>query len=142
VQQYVLSAFRLPLLVRFRLRGIRRQRRTGLLLYGMIHTAARSTSKWAPHVSVREGGRSGRLLCRCFRVTKFPKWASLEPGPHDLDFCAARRETARSFDKSFVLDDGDVVVAVCAPIESRLILTQRRPGYCWYLGILSTADDF
>jgi hypothetical protein len=78
------------------------------------------------------------VLCRCSHITKFPKWASPEPGPHDLHFIAGRRETASSFDKRFVLEDGDVVVAVCAPIESKLIRTQRRPADCWYLGILST----
>jgi hypothetical protein len=136
-----LSAVRLPLPVRFRLRRMRRQRRTGLLLYGMIHTAARSNSRWAPSISVREGGRTGRLLCRCSHVSKFPKWASLEPGSHDLDFLAARRETASSFDKSFVLDDGDVLVALCAPIETKLMLTHRRQADWWYLGILSPAGN-
>jgi hypothetical protein len=136
-----LSAVRLPLLVRFRLRRIRRQRRTGLLLYGMIRTAARSNSNWAPGISVREGGRKGRLLCMCSHISKFPKWAPLEPGAHDLHFVAARRETASSFDKSFVLEDGDVLVAMCAPIETKLILTRRRQADWWYLGILSTSNE-
>jgi hypothetical protein len=132
-----LSAVRLPWLVRLQLNRVRRQRRTGLLLYGMIRTAARSRSKYAPVVSVREGRH---LLCMCSNTSKFPKWVNLGPGLHDLGFLAGTRRTSSSFDRSFNLNDGDVLVAICEPIQSKLVFAQRQPANLWYLGILGSAQ--
>jgi hypothetical protein len=114
-----------------------RQRQTGLLLYGLIRTAVRSGSKWAPVVSVRE---HRKRLCVCSKTSKFPKWAPLAHGAHDLTFLAATLRTRSTFERTFVLDDGDVLVVICDPIETKWFWQVRQPANLWYIGILSPAQ--
>jgi hypothetical protein len=128
-----LSDIKLPWLVRLRLRRIRKDQRTGLLLYGLIRTSVRSTSRWAPAIYVHEGKR---LLCRCSNVSKFPKWADLEPGGHELRLHASRRRASASeADVSVVLESGDVLIALCRPIEAKFWWEARRPADHWYVGV-------
>lgn len=132
-----LSAAEMPWLVRIRLGRIRRRHRTGLLLYGLIRTAVRSSSTWAPVISVREGGKR---LCMCGSASKFPKWAPLTPGTHDLTFLAATLGTRSAFDRSLNLSDGDALVAICDPIETKWAWEQRQTANVWYIGVLGSAD--
>lgn len=90
-----LSDIKLPWLVRLRLRRVRKDQRTGVLLYGLIRTSVRSTSRWAPAIYIHEGKR---LLYRCSNISKLPKWADLEPGAHNLRLHVSRRASASEAD--------------------------------------------
>jgi hypothetical protein len=127
-----LSEIRLPWLVRVRLRRIGRQHRNGILLYGLIRTAMRSTSKWAPSVSVLEGGTA---YCRCSNVSKVPKWADLQPGVHELRLRVSRRALHSEVEASVVLEPGDVLIALCRPIETKFWWENRRTTDRWYVGV-------
>jgi hypothetical protein len=132
-----LSAAEIPWLARARLRRIRRQRKTGVLLYGLIRTPARSASTWSPVVSVRE---DGKRLCICGSARKFPKFASLSPGAHKLTFLAATLRERSTFDRTFELAGGDVIVAIGDPIETKWAWEQRQAANIWYVGIVSSSD--
>jgi len=153
---------RLPWLIRFRLRQIRRRSQTGLLLYGIFNSSVRTISKYTPIIVVREvvaapgtgtvaadarprllarirrRRERTRTLCMCSSTSKFPKWVALDPGPHDLRFVAFRRRTQSSFDQRFVLLSGDILVAICKPIDAKIIFTKRRSADVWHLGTVSS----
>ena len=126
---------KLPWLARVRLRRIRRERRTGLLLHGIINTPARSMSHYAPVVGVHEGRER---LAWCAATAKLPKWAARPPGVHEFKFHASTDRTRSTFTRSFDLGDGDVLVAICKPIQDKWWFQQRQPADIWYLGILSS----
>jgi hypothetical protein len=44
--------------------------------------------------------------------------------------------TFSSFDATVVLGEGDVLVAIGKPIQSRLIFTKRQTADLWYLGTI------
>jgi hypothetical protein len=129
---------KIPWLARVRLRRIRRERRTGLLLHGIINTSSRSMSHYAPVISVREGRER---LGWCAPAAKLPKWAARAPGVHELKFYASTDRTHSSFKRSFDLRDGDVLVAICRPIQDKWWFQERQPADIWYLGILSPTPD-
>ena len=135
-----LSEVRLSWLVRFRLRRIRKRHGTGLLMHALIRTPVRSMSANKPVVSVSEGRES---LCGSGSASKFPKRVPLAPGAHDLCFHASRSRSRSSFDKRFTLREGDVLVAVCEPIQQRQWIGYRHPPSAdlWYLGIIAPDDS-
>lgn len=135
-----LSEVRLSWLVRFQLRRIRKRHGTGLLMHALIRTPVRSVSANKPVASVSEGGVS---LCGSSSASKFPKWVPLAPGRHDLSFYASRSRSRSSFDKRFTLREGDVLVAVCEPIQQRQRIGYRHPPSAdrWYLNIIGTDDS-
>jgi hypothetical protein len=127
-----LSDIKLPWLVRFRLSRIRKRQGTGVLLYGLIRASARSASKYAPALSVREGTRR---LCSCSDTSKFPKWAELPPGAHELRLGASRRISSSQVEANVVLEPGDVMIAVCRPIDAKFWWESRRSADHWYIGV-------
>jgi len=127
-----LSDIKLPWLVRFRLSRIRKRQGTGVLLYGLIRASARSTSKYAPALSVREGTRR---LCMCSHMSKFPKWAELQPGAHELCLRASRRASSSQVEANIVLEPGDVMIAVGRPIDAKFWWEPRRSADHWYIGV-------
>jgi hypothetical protein len=129
---------KMPWLARLRLRRIRRERRTGLLLQGIINTSSRSWSHYAPIVGVYDGRDP---LCHCSKTSKFPKWVPRPPGAQELKFSAFTDRTHSAFSRSFDLGDGDVLVAICRPVQDKWWFQQRQPADIWYLGILSPTPD-
>jgi hypothetical protein len=131
-----LAADALPWLVRVRLRPARKKGRTGLLLYGIIRTWPRAVTWKAPSVSVM-GGK--HRLCMCSPSSHRPKWASLAPGPHDLRFFAIRSVSFSAFDLRVTLSDGDVLVAICEPVQPWTFYAPSPEADTWYLGIIDSA---
>ena len=136
-----LSEIPLPWLARVRLRRIRRQRRTGLLLHGVIGTSSRSLSAYAPLVVVLEGRE---VLCACSKTSKLPKWVPRQPGTHEFEFRARNGRSHSTFSRSFELSDGDILVAICRPIQDKWWFQQRpvllRPGTMAHFGPDVTCD--
>jgi hypothetical protein len=115
-----------------------RERRTGLLLQGIINTPMRSWSHYAPYVTVHEGRD---LLAQCNKASKFPKWVPRSPGEHELVFRASTDRTHSSFSRSFDLADGDILVVICRPIQDKWWFQERQSADIWYLGVLSSDSE-
>lgn len=134
--QYVvgsLDATRLPRLGRIRLRWARNHRRTGVLLCAVIRTPVRSVSRRAPIVALTEGADR---LCLCGQGSKWPKWVPLEPGVHELGFTVARWSgSGTRFRRCVDLADGEVLVAVCEPVQPPVFYAKGPSDDLWYLGI-------
>jgi hypothetical protein len=128
----------LPWLVRARLRPARKKGRTGLLLYGIIRTGPRAVTRKAPSVSVADGKHR---MGMCSPTSHRPKWASLAPGPHDLRFLASRSVSFSAFDLRVTLSDGDVLVAICEPVQPWTFYAPSPEADTWQLGILDSAGQ-
>jgi hypothetical protein len=104
----------LPWLVRLRLRSVRKKGRTGLILYGIIRQGPRQISRQLPYAGLMEGKRH---LGTRSPSAHLPKWKSLSPGTHEILFLAGNRIRSSNFDARITLDEGDVLVAVCEPVQ-------------------------
>lgn len=133
-----LTAVKLPWLVRRKLQSVRRKGKAGLLLYGIIRTGSRSMSRKQPVVSVGEGNNS---LGMCSSHSRLPKWCPLAPGTHDLLFLASRWVSSSSLRARVSLLDGDVLVAVCEPVQPWTIYAKRPAVDTWYLGVIDSAGE-
>lgn len=125
----------LPWRVRRKLRKVKRRGWTGVLMHGVIRTPLNSMSPQAPVVAVREA-TSGRRLGFSSPRSKSPKWADLLPGPHRLRFNAIRARSASSFEWDVDLGAGDVLLAVCEPIQPWTIFGASPSTDRWYLGMV------
>jgi hypothetical protein len=128
-----LSQFKMSWLMRQRLRWIRDRHGTGLLLQGIIRTASHSMSLAKPSVSVREGETRLGMVTSSFQV---PKWVPLAPGEHSLTFHAVRLRSSSSFTAKFTVAHGEVLVAVCEPIQPWTIFGKSPSVDHWYLGVI------
>lgn len=139
--QYVvdpLSGVKLSWLLRRRLRRVRARHETGLLMQGIIRTPSRSMSPKNPGVSIREGKT---WLCTAQSSTQLPKWVPLAPGEHNLTFHAYRSRSHSSFARRFVLAEGDVIVAICEPIQPWTIFAKSPSADHWYLDVITRAGS-
>src|SRR5215813_11475622 len=102
-----LREIKLSWLVRRRLRRVRHRHQTGLLMHGIIRTPVRSMSPKNPTVAIREG-KTWLTTASSADLTRLPKWAPLAPGEHHLTFHASRVRSHSTFDRRFVLAEGDV----------------------------------
>jgi hypothetical protein len=125
----------LPWLVRVRLRSAQNRGRTGLILWGRIRQGPRSISLQLPYAGIMEGkrrlgtrGPSGHL----------PKWKSLSPGTHELTFMAGNRLRSSSFVEPVTLNEGDVLVAVCEPVQPNTLFAKSPEADLWSLGIIDS----
>jgi hypothetical protein len=129
-----LDVERLAWYARFKLRRVKARGDTGVLLSSIIRTPARGVSFRQPVVGISEGDTR---LCLCSPQSKFPKFARLEPGEHDLSFIAVRTPTAGSgFQRRIELGEGDVFVAICWPIQPRTIFGRSSSEDHWYIGVV------
>jgi len=120
-------------LLRQRLRRVREQHGTGLLMQGIIRTPTRSMSSMNPSVSVREGKNRLGIVMSPFQI---PKWVPLAPGEHTLTLHAVRPRSSSAFTSKLTLADGDVLVAVCEPIQPWTIFGKSPAMDHWYLGVI------
>jgi hypothetical protein len=125
----------LPWPVRVRLRSARKKGRTGLLLYGIIRTWPRAMTRETPLVWITEGKRR---LGICSPTRHLPKWVALVPGAHDLSFFASRTVAFSSFDDRVTLSEGDVLVAVCEPVQPNTFYARSPDADLWNLGIIDS----
>ncbi|WP_258572730.1 hypothetical protein [Streptomyces sp. KM273126] len=127
---------RLPLLVRWRLRKEQHRRRTGVLLYAEIREPLRSLTYKAGVVSLWENGVE---LCSRSRDTKMPKFVELPPGAHTFEFKVIRVRAGKSssFQKVVDLDEGEILVAVCDPVQSNVFYRRSPDADTWVVGVLT-----
>ncbi|MFK4103919.1 hypothetical protein ACI2L1_28330 [Streptomyces sp. NPDC019531] len=125
---------RLPLLVGWRLRRARRRRRTGVLVFAEIREPVRSLTYKAGIVSVREEGVE---LCSRGRGAKTPRFIELPPGPHRLDFRVTRMKASRStsFLQMVDLKEGEILVALCDPVQSNVFYRRSPDVDSWVIGV-------
>lgn len=129
-----LRQLKMSWLLRQRLRRVRERRRTGLLMQGIIRTPTRSVSSQKPLVAVVRGGKTRLgMVTSPFQI---PKWVPLAPGEHQLTFRAVRPRSSSSFACTLTLADGDVLVAVCEPIQPWTIFGKSPSEDHWYLGVI------
>lgn len=133
-----LSQLKMSWLLRQRLRRVTGRRKTGLLLQGIIRTPARSMSSKAPLVAVRQGNTRLGMVTSAFQV---PKWVPLPPGEHNLSFRAVRPSGDSHFTKKLTLAEGDVVIAVCEPIQPWTIFGKSPLLDHWYVGVISAKQQ-
>ncbi|WP_174479420.1 hypothetical protein [Streptomyces hokutonensis] len=131
---------RMPWRARRRLRRIRKRGRTGVLLIAEIREPVRSFTDRAGVVSVRENGLE---ICFRTRSAKAPKFAELAPGLHDLEFRVSRPRASgtSSFRRAVALREGDVLVALCDPVQPNTFYRKSRTADSWFVGILSPGED-
>jgi hypothetical protein len=129
-----LSAATLSRFAHFRLHRSIKAGRTGVLMHGLIRTPLGSTSPEAPTVTIAEDGRTLAAFTSYYHL---PRWANLPPGEHKLLFLALRPATRSSFHKRVTLRQGDVLVAICDPIQPAAFFAERPAADTWYLGIVN-----
>jgi len=108
----------LPWSVRVWLRLARKSRkgRAGLILYGIVRQGPRQISRQLPYASISEGKRTLGVRSPTGRL---PKWFPSRPGAHEFSFLAGNSIRSSSFQGRVTLNEGDVLVAVCEPVQPR-----------------------
>ena len=75
----------------------------------------------------------------CSQTSKLPKWVPLEPGVHDLRFSASRwNGSGTSFRRCVDLTAGEVLVAVCEPVQPPVFYAKSPSADLWHLGVTVT----
>lgn len=110
-----------------------RRGRTGVLLDANIRDPPRSMSpKWGI-VWIKENGES---LCARSKSERLPKFVGIGPGKHDLEFIVTRRGRGGiSFSKEIELQPGQVLVALCEPIQPNVFYKKSPTADAWRIGI-------
>jgi hypothetical protein len=70
---------------------------------------------------------------------RLPKWKSLSPGTHEIRFLAGNRIRSSNFEARMTLDEGDVLVAVCEPVQPNTFYAKSPEADTWRLGIIDSA---
>jgi hypothetical protein len=125
----------LPWMVGVRLRSAQNRGRTGFILYGRIRQGPRAISSRLPHAGIMEGKR--RLATRG-ASGRLPQWKSLSPGTHKLTFIAGDGNDFSAFDQPVTLNEGDVLVAVCEPVQPNTFYAKSPEVDQWSLGIVDS----
>jgi hypothetical protein len=60
----------------------------------------------------------------------------LPPGSHSVGFHAARITSSSDFEQNFVLEKGQILVAICFPIQPWTIFGKSPSTDRWYLGVV------
>ena len=122
---------KLPWSARRLLRRARRDGAAGVLLHAAIHEPVRGVSSRSSVVSVREGGKR---LCMCSKTSKFPKFAALPPGTHELEFAVTRTRGGTSVTRTATLRAGEVLVALCEPVQPDTVYRRGPSVDGWRIG--------
>ncbi|MFF9566250.1 hypothetical protein [Streptomyces sp. NPDC014685] len=124
---------KIPWRVRSSLKRAARRGRTGIIFHAAMRDSFRSmTFKWSI-VLIESGGVE---LCRKDGTTlKRPKFVGLSPGVHTLSFrvIRARRSRETFFEKEISLREGDVLVALCEPIQPNVFYRRSPEEDIWRL---------
>ncbi|MGQ4483034.1 hypothetical protein [Streptomyces sp. SAS_276] len=113
--------------------------KTGVLLIAEIREPIRSFTNKAGIVSIRENGLD---ICYRDRLTEAPKFAELAPGLHDMEFMVIRMRASKtsSFRRAVELREGDVLVALCDPVQPNTFYRKSSTVDSWSVGILSPPE--
>lgn len=122
---------KLPWRARGVLRRARRRSRTGVVLHAAIRQSPTSMTYQSSVVSVYEGSKR---LCMCSRNGRRPKFAKLPPGRHMLTFQVARL-WGSTFTREVVLGPGDILVALCEPIQPNVFYKRSPTEDRWRIAV-------
>ncbi|MBA2807848.1 hypothetical protein E0500_010605 [Streptomyces sp. KM273126] len=105
-------------------------------MYAEIREPLRSLTYKAGVVSLWENGVE---LCSRSRDTKMPKFVELPPGAHTFEFKVIRVRAGKSssFQKVVDLDEGEILVAVCDPVQSNVFYRRSPDADTWVVGVLT-----
>ncbi len=121
---------------RYLIHRARRRGRTGLLIQVNLRDPPRSMSpKWCL-VSVTEGERH---FCSVDRSSiRTVRFVPLFPGPHPvrLEVLRTRRRRSTRVEQTVVLDQGDILLATCDPVQPNVFYRRSPEADTWSLQIL------
>jgi hypothetical protein len=126
----------MPWRARRRLRREQRRARTGVLLIAEIREPIRSFTDKAGVVSVRENGLE---VCFRDRYVKSPKFVALAPGLHEMEFMVTRLRVSgsSSFKRLVDLQKGEILVALCDPVQPNTFYRKSPTVDSWFIGVIS-----
>ena len=119
--------------VRRKIRKMRRAGRTGVVVHAIIRTPSQGMTFKGNSVWVsRNRDNSARVSSQSRR----PKWLALPRGRHLLGFHTARITSSSDFERSFTLEQGQILVAIRFPIQPWTIFGKSPSTDRWYLGVV------
>jgi hypothetical protein len=124
-----LSGMRISWIVRRKIATAKKKKITGIIIYGIIKTGPQSMARTQARMGV---GERGRLLGFCSAHSIFPKLVQLRPGAHQLDFLGR----ADSFKRKILLNEGDILIAICEPAHSWALFARKSTIDKWWMGII------
>lgn len=128
-----LADAKLSFSARRKLRRAQRRGRTGVVLQGIIRTGTRSLQGRQAVVGIDEGAKELGMVSAHARSAK---WANLSPGRHRLRFIATRTASSSVFERDIELKSGQILVAVCEPIQPWSPFGRSPEEDRWYIGIV------
>lgn len=125
----------MPWRVRRRLRKEQGRGRTGVLLFAEIREPIRSLTHKAGVVALWEDDIE---ICYRSHTARAPKFVELPPGSHCLDFkvLRVRKSRSTSFQKVVTLEEGDILVVLCDPVQSNVFYKRSPEVDSWVVGVL------
>lgn len=130
---------KIPWTARMRLRRAIRRGRTGALLHAEIREPPQGVSLKSSVVSMRE---PDGFHVYCGKMPKLPAFVELKPGRHDLQFMVTRMRGDTSFSRAVDLKRGDVLVALCEPIQPNVFYKRSPSTDTWRIGVVSPDGAF
>ncbi len=105
-------------------------------MFAEIREPLRSLTYKAGVVSLRENGVE---LCSRSRDAKMPKFVELPPGAHRFEFKVLRVRAGRSslFQRVVDLEEGEILVALCDPVQSNVFYRRSPDADTWEVGVVS-----
>ncbi|WP_149830196.1 hypothetical protein [Streptomyces tailanensis] len=105
-------------------------------MFAEIREPLRSLTYKAGVVSLWENGIE---LCSRSRDTKLPKFVELPPGAHRFEFKVLRVRAGKStsFQKAVDLKEGQILVALCDPVQSNVFYRRSPDADTWEVGVVS-----
>lgn len=128
-----LKEITLPRRLQRQLHNAQERHDTGVLLHGIIWMSPQSMSPKRPTLAIWEGKKR---LCIFTSYDRRPRWASLEPGEHDITFHVSRSRSSNRFTTTHTLATGDILVAVCEPIQAWTIGKTSPLSDKWHISVL------
>ncbi|MEU3228361.1 hypothetical protein ABZ695_35095 [Streptomyces sp. NPDC006976] len=128
---------KVPFSARRTLQRAKRRERSGLLFYCTMRNGFRNVNRKWSIVSVEEGGQ---VLCKMDSTTlKRTKFIDLTPGRHVLTFrvIRARRSEWTSFEQEVLFRKGDVLVAMCDPVQPDTFYQKSPERDTWKMLLMS-----
>ncbi len=128
-----LADVKLSFSARRKLRRAQRKGQAGVVLHGIIRTGTSSLQRRQAVVAIHEGTKSLGMVSA---HAPLAKWANLSPGRHRLRFIATRTSSSSVFERDIELKSGQILVAVCHPIQPWSPFGRSPDEDRWYLGIV------
>ncbi|MFE1989530.1 hypothetical protein [Streptomyces mirabilis] len=130
---------KIPWSVRRRLHRERKKGMTGVLLFAEIREPIRGLTNKSGVISLWENDAE---LCYRSSTARKPKFVVLSPGPHRIDFrvLRLRKSKSTSFQKVVQLEEGDILVAMCDPVQPNVFYRRSPEADSWIVGVVSPRE--